>query len=216
MAMFTVIFGYYIKVPSDGYPYSLFVYCGLVIWNYFASALNRSVVSVVADSHLISKVYFPRLILPLVGTISGMVDFAVSLVLLLVFLVWYGAPFTWTIFTIPGFLVFALLTALSVGLWLSALNVRFRDISHAIPFIVQVWMYATPVIYPISIIPEKYQWLYSLNPLVGVIEGFRWAMLGKTGPEIGTMVIGGSAVAVLLIGGLIFFHNMEQSFADVV
>jgi lipopolysaccharide transport system permease protein len=216
MIIFTVIFGRFVKIPSDGLPYSIFAYTALLPWNYFAVALNRCIGSVVGEAHLISKVYFPRLILPLAGTLSGIVDFLISFTLVLGMMVWYGFGFRWLMLTVPLFLLFAMLTALAVGLWLSALNVRYRDIGHTIPFLIQIWMFCSPVVYPVSMIPEKYRLLYGLNPMAGVIEGFRWALLGKASPDFSVMVVSGIAVLVILAGGLFFFKNMERTFADVV
>jgi lipopolysaccharide transport system permease protein len=216
MMIFTVIFGNFARIPSDGLPYPIFAFSGLLPWNYFASALNRSIMSVVGDAHLISKVYFPRLILPLVGTVTGLVDFLISFTLVLGMMVWYGFGFRWVMLTVPLFIFFALLTALAVGLWLSALNVRYRDVGHTIPFLIQIWMFCSPVVYPVSMIPEKYRLLYGLNPMAGVIEGFRWALLGKASPDFSVMAVSGIAVLAILAGGLFFFKNMEQTFADVV
>jgi lipopolysaccharide transport system permease protein len=216
MIAFTVVFSRLAKIPSDGLPYPIFAYCGLLAWTYFATSLNRSILSVTSDAHLISKIYFPRLILPLSGTISGLVDFAISLLLLFGMMAWYGIGVTWTVITLPFFLVIALLTALSVGLWLSALNVHYRDVAYAIPFLIQIWMFLSPVAYPINMIPEKYRLIYGLNPLVGVIEGFRWALLGNEAPDFSVIAVSGLAVATLLAGGLVFFRRMEQTFADVV
>src|SRR5437870_1363527 len=179
MVVFTVIFGKLVKVPSDGLPYPIFAYSALLPWNYFASALQRCVASVVGDAALVSKVYFPRLILPLAGTVSGFADFFVSFLLLLGMMAFYGLGVSWSALALPFLLLLALCSALAVGLWLSALNVRYRDVGHTIPFLMQVWMYASPIVYPVSMIPEKYRFMYSLNPMAGVIEGFRWALLGK-------------------------------------
>jgi lipopolysaccharide transport system permease protein len=216
MVIFTVIFGNLVKVPSDGLPYPIFAYSALLPWNYFASALQRCVVSVVGDAALVSKVYFPRLILPLAGTISGFADFFVSFLLLIGMMTFYGLGISWTVLTLPFFLLLALATALAVGLWLSALNVRYRDVGHTIPFLMQVWMYASPIVYPVSVIPEKYRFLYSLNPMAGVIEGFRWALLGKQSPDFAVMAISVAVVLLLISGGVVFFRNMEKTFADVV
>jgi lipopolysaccharide transport system permease protein len=216
MLILTVIFGHFAKIPSDGVPYPIFAFCALLPWNYFATALNRCIVSVVADSHVISKIYFPRLILPIAGTVSGLVDFSISLVLFLGFMAWYEIGITWWLLALPFFLMFALLTALSVGLWLSALNVRYRDVTYTIPFLIQVWMFASPVVYPVNLIPEKWRFLYSLNPMAGVIEGFRWALLGKASPDFSVMAISALVVMMLLAGGLVFFRNLERTFADVV
>jgi lipopolysaccharide transport system permease protein len=216
MIILTVIFGYFAKIPSDGLPYPIFAYCALLPWHYFATALNRCIMSVVGDAHLISKIYFPRLILPLAGAISGLVDFAISFLLLLGLMTWYEVGMTWWVVILPLFLIFALLTALAVGLWLSALNVRYRDVGYTTPFLIQIWMFMSPVVYSISMIPEKYRLLYSLNPMVGVIEGFRWALLGKASPDFGVMIVSAAVVLLVLAGGLVFFRNMERTFADVV
>jgi lipopolysaccharide transport system permease protein len=216
MVIFAIIFGELVKVPSDGLPYPIFAYAALIPWNYFASALQRCVASVVGDAALVSKVYFPRLVLPLVGTVSGLVDFLISFAFLLGMMTYYNIGFSWSVLTLPLFLVLALCTALAVGLWLSALNVRFRDVGHAIPFLIQVWMYASPIVYPVSMVPEKYRFIYGLNPMVGVIEGFRWALLGNQSPNFSVMVISAVVVLLLIVGGLFFFRNMESTFADVV
>jgi lipopolysaccharide transport system permease protein len=216
MVIFTVIFGHFARIPSDGLPYPIFAYCALLPWNYFAMALHRCIVSVVGDAHLISKVYFPRLILPLVGTVSGIVDFSISFLLLGGMMAWYRIAVTWRILAVPPFLLFALFTAFAVGLWLSALNVRYRDVGYTVPFLIQIWMFLSPVVYPVSMIPEKYRLLYSLNPMAGVIEGFRWALLGKASPDFSVMAVSAVVVAMLLAGGLVFFKNMERTFADIV
>jgi lipopolysaccharide transport system permease protein len=216
MIVFTAIFGRFAKIPSDGVPFPIFTFSALIPWTFFATALNRSIASVVADAHLISKVYFPRLILPLAGTLVGIVDFSISLIVLLGMMVWYGVGITWWLLTLPAFLLFALLTALAAGLWLSALNVRYHDVGHAIPFLIQIWMFCSPVVYPVSLIPEKYRLLYSLNPMVGVIEGFRWSLLGTASPDFSVMTVSAVVVLIILTGGLIFFKKMERTFADVV
>jgi len=216
MVIFTVIFGHFAKIPSDGVPYPIFAFCGLLPWTYFATALNRCMVSVVADAQLVSKVFFPRLLLPIAGTISGVIDFFISLGLFLGLMVWYGFVVTWWLLTLPLFLMLALLTALAVGLWVSALNVRYRDVTYTIPFLIQAWMFASPVIYPVSMIPEKYRSLYSLNPMAGVIEGFRWALLGKANPDFSVMAVSVVVVIGVLAGGLVFFRRMERTFADIV
>jgi lipopolysaccharide transport system permease protein len=216
MAIFTVIFGIFVNVPSDGLPYPLFALAALLPWTYFSEALSRSSVSLVGDAQLIRKVYFPRLIMPLAAVVSPAVDFFLAFIILLGMMAWYGVSPTWGIIMLPGFLLFGLVTALAVGLWLSALNVRYRDVRHTIPFLTQCWMYASPVAYPISVVPEGWRALYGLNPMAGVIEGFRWALLGKESPDVGVMTMSAMAVIVLLVGGLIFFHRMEHTFADVI
>jgi len=216
MVIFTVIFAHFAKIPSDGLPYPIFAYTALLPWTYFASALSRSSSSVVAEAHLISKVYFPRAVLPLAGTVSGIIDFAVAFVLLLGMMIWYGIMPAWGLLALPLFLLLALATALAVGLWCSALNVRYRDVGYTIPFLTQCWMYASPVAYPVSLVPENWRFVYSLNPMAGVVEGFRWALLGKQGPDFVMMAVSTVVVALLLVGGLVFFKHMERTFADIV
>jgi lipopolysaccharide transport system permease protein len=216
MAIFTVIFGMFVNVPSDGLPYPLFALAALLPWTYFSEAMTRSSVSLVGDAQLIRKVYFPRLIMPLAAVVSPAVDFLLAFILLLAMMAWYGFSPTWGIIMLPGFLLLGLVTALAVGLWLSALNVRYRDVRHTVPFLIQCWMYASPVAYPVSVVPERWRALYGLNPMAGVIEGFRWALLGKQSPDVGIMMVSVIAVIALLIGGVIFFKHMEQTFADVI
>jgi homopolymeric O-antigen transport system permease protein len=213
---FTVIFDQFAKMPSDGLPYPVFSYAALLPWNYFASSLNRSIGSVVEGANLITKVYFPRLLLPISATVSGLIDFTISFIFLLLMIAWYGIIPTWGALLLPCFILLAMLTALSVGLWLSVLNVRYRDVGQAIPFLIQIWLFASPVAYPVSVVPDKWRALYSLNPLAGVIEGFRWALLGRQMPDIQLIIISTAVVLLLLAGGLIFFKRMENTFADVV
>jgi lipopolysaccharide transport system permease protein len=216
MVIFTVIFGKFAKIPSDGLPYPIFAYTALLPWTYFAQAISRSGASLVSNAHLISKVYFPRLVVPISAAVAPLVDFAISFVFLLGMMIWYGAAPTWGILALPFFLLLALFTALAVALWLSALNVKYRDIGHTIPFLVQFWMYASPVAYPVSLVPEQWRLLYSLNPMAGVIEGFRWALLGKESPDLGVMAVSVVVVLLLLLGGLVYFKQMERTFADVI
>src|SRR5262245_32717933 len=178
MVIFTVVFGNFAKIPSDGLPYPIFAYTALLPWHYFAQAISRSGVSLVGSANLISKVYFPRLIIPLSAAVAPLVDFAIAFAILLVMMAWFGIAPTVGVLALPLFLLLALATALAVGLWLTALDVRYRDVGYTIPFLLQVWMYASPVAYAISLVPERWRFLYSLNPLVGVIEGFRWSLLG--------------------------------------
>ena len=216
MIVFTVIFGNFAKIPSDGLPYSIFAYTALLPWNLFAGALQRSSTSVVGSSHLISKVYFPRLIVPLSANFSGIVDFAIGFLIFLGMMFWFGIAPTWRVLTLPLFLLLTLMTALAVGLWLSALDAMYRDVGYTVPFLTQIWLYASPVAYPVSLIPEKWRLLYSLNPMAGVIEGFRWALLGKQSPAFGVIAISAVMVVALLVGGVVFFKRMERTFADVV
>jgi lipopolysaccharide transport system permease protein len=216
MVVFSLFFGYLAGVPSDGIPYPIFTFCALLPWQLFAHALTQSSNSLVANEHLITKVYFPRLVVPIAAVLGGMVDFAVAFVILLLMMLYYGVVPTWAILTLPGFILLAILTALGVGLWLSALNVQYRDVRHTIGFLIQFWLFATPVVYSSSLIPERWRPLYGLNPMAGVVEGFRWALLGKS--ELSGALLAVSAVVVILalIGGLYYFRRMEQEFADVV
>jgi len=216
MVIFTIIFGNFVKMPSDGLPYPVFVYSALLPWGFFAGALTRSTNSVVGGATLITKVYFPRLLLPVTGVASGIVEFAIAFIVLLGMMAWFAIVPTWRVLALPGFILLAILTALSVGLWLSALNVRFRDVGHTIPFLVQIWMYASPVAYPVSVVPEKWRLLYSLNPMAGVIEGFRWALLGKESPDFVVMIGSTVIVFALLLPGIVFFRHTERTFADIV
>ncbi len=216
MVVFTAVFGTFAKIPSDGLPYPVFTYSALLPWNLFASSLNRGGTSVVGNAQLISKIYFPRILLPLSGILSPFVDFAISFVILVIMMIGYGIVPTMGIFILPFFLLQTLLTALAVVLWLSALNVRYRDVGHAIPFLIQLWMFASPIAYPVSLIPEKWRALYGMNPMAGVIEGFQWALLGKESPDWGIIVLSFLVVTALLLLGIIYFKHTERTFADVV
>jgi lipopolysaccharide transport system permease protein len=216
MIIFTVIFGNFAKIPSDGMPYPIFAYTALVPWSYFSQALSRGATNLVNDSSLITKVYFPRLMMPLAAVVSPTVDFLLALLILVGMMAWYGIIFTWWIFTVPIFMLLAFMTALSVSLWLSPLNIRYRDVGYTLPFLSQIWMYASPVVYPVSLVPERWRLLYGLNPMAGVIEGFRWALLGKARPDFAVMAVSWMVVLVLLASGVIFFKKMERTFADVI
>jgi len=216
MVIFSVIFGQLAKLPSEGTPYPVFCYAALLPWQLFSGALTRSTSSLVGNANLLTKIYFPRLIIPFSATMSGLVDFGVSFIVLLGLMAYYGIAPTFAILWLPLLVLFILVTALSVGLWLSALNVQYRDVQHIIPFVIQAWMYASPVAYSTELIPTgPWRILYGLNPLVGVIQGFRWALLGGEKPdELMMMSIG--LVTTLLITGLFYFRRMEKTFADVV
>jgi len=216
MVIFTVVFGNFAKIPSDGVPYPIFSYAALLPWNLFASALSHATTSVVGSGHLISKVYFPRLIIPISATLSGLVDFAIAFVILLGMMVWFGFAPTMGALVLPLFLLLAVVTALGAGLWLTTLDVKYRDVHYIIPFFIQLWMFISPVVYPVSLVPAKWRLLYSLNPMVGVIEGFRWALLGKESPHFGVMGVSAVGVALLLFAGMVYFKRMERTFADVV
>jgi len=216
MIVFSLFFGRLAKVPSDGVPYPIFTYCALLPWQLFSHALTESSNSLVANERLITKVYFPRLVVPVSAVLGGLVDFAVAFVILLGMMAYYHIVPTVMIVTLPLFLLLAIMTALGVGLWLSALNVQYRDVRYTITFLTQFWLFATPVAYPSSIVPERWRWLYGLNPMAGVVEGFRWALLGKSegpGPMLAVSV---AVVILLLIGGLYYFLRMDQTFADIV
>jgi lipopolysaccharide transport system permease protein len=216
MVVFSIIFGGLAKLPSNGIPYPIFTFTALLPWQLFAFALTNSSNSLVGDQKLISKVYFPRLVIPLSSVLAGVVDFAIAFVVLLGLMAWYGIHVTPAVLLLPVFLLLALTSAMAVGLWLSALNVQYRDIRYVVPFLTQFWMYATPIAYSSELIPEQWRWLYSLNPMTGVVEGFRWAILGKSNLDLLSLGISAAVVVALLIGGLYYFKRMEASFADVI
>ena len=216
MVVFSIFFGGFLNVPSEGVPYPIFSYAALLPWGVFSKALNDAGRSLVANRSMITKIYFPRMVIPLASVISGLVDFSIAFVVLLGMMWYYRIPPTSNIWTLPLFLLLALVTALGVGLWLSALNVLYRDIGYIIPFLTQLWFYLTPIVYPASELPGQWQTLYALNPMVGVVEGFRWALLG-TSTSPGPMVAVSSIVALLmLITGMFYFRRMERTFADLV
>ncbi len=220
IAMFTFLFGVLLQVPSGEAPYPVFALAALLPWNYFASSLMRSSVSVVGSANLITKVYFPRLVIPLAGVLSGLVDLAISFIILLGLMAFYRLTPTAAVVWLPLMILLAMVTALSFGLWLSALNVRFRDVNHLMPFLIQVWMYATPVVYGASLIPEPFRIVMGLNPMTGVVEGFRWALLGGQAGHTGlsgTLIVVSSGISLLvLVGGVYFFRATERSLADII
>jgi lipopolysaccharide transport system permease protein len=216
MLVFTLFFGRLAKVPSDGIPYPLFSYTALLPWQLFAYALTESSNSVVANERLITKVYFPRLVVPLSSILAGLVDFVIAFTLVIGMMVWYGVRPTWAVLTLPFFVIFAMLTALGVGLWLSALNVQYRDVRYTLTFIVQFWLIASPVAYSSTLVPARWRPFYGLNPMAGVIEGFRWALLGKVQAPGSILWVSVVVVAVVLVGGLYYYRRMEKTFADVV
>jgi lipopolysaccharide transport system permease protein len=216
MLVFTLLFGRLAKLPSDNVPYPLFVYVALLPWQLFAFALTESSNSLVTNQHLIRKVYFPRLIVPIAAVLVGLVDFTISLSVLAGMMAYYGfRPHATALLFIP-FLGLAVLTALGVGIWLSALNIQYRDVKYVIPFLTQFWMFATPVAYSSKLVPEKWRTLYGLNPMTGVVDGFRWALLGSGSGSGAMMLISIAAVILVLIGGVAYFKRMERSFADIV
>ena len=216
MVAFSVFFGKLAKMPSDDMPYPIFSYAALVPWTFFANGLSESSTSLVASANLIKKVYFPRLVVPLSSVISGAVDFVLAFVVLLGMMLYFGIVPTWNMVWLPLLLLLALVTSLGVGLWLTAMNVQFRDVRYAVPFLVQAWMFATPIAYPSSLLDEPWRTLYGINPMAGVVEGFRWALLGtETAP--GPIVLVSALVALgLLVSGAFYFRRMEKTFADVV
>jgi ABC-type polysaccharide/polyol phosphate export systems, permease component len=214
--IFTLVFGYLANVPSDGVPYPLFAFAALLPWSLFARSLERSTLSVVAEGGLIKKVYFPRLIIPIAATFINLVDFGVGFFLLIGMMVWYQIVPQWALVFLPLFVVVALATALSVSLWLSALNVKYRDVASVVPLLTQLWMFASPVLYPASLVPERFRFYYGLNPMAGVIEGFRWALLGKAEPDWGMVGVSLGVVALSLGGGVMFFRRVERTFADLI
>ncbi len=216
MVVFSLVFGRLSSIPSDGVPYPLFSFAALVPWTFFANGLTQSSNSLVGSANLIQKVYFPRLMIPAASVLGGAVDFLLAFVVLLGMMAYYGIAPTINILWLPLFLLLAVATALGVGLWLSALNVRFRDVRYVVPFITQFWLFATPIAYPSSLLDEPWRTVYGLNPMAGVVEGVRWALLDTNtapGPMIGLSVL---AAALLLVGGAYYFRRMERAFADIV
>ena len=216
MLVFTVVFGRLAGIPSDGVPYPVFAFAALLPWQLFSHALTESGNSLVNDRELLTKVYFPRLAIPLSTIIVGLADFLIAFVVLLAMMLYYGIAPTAAVWTLPLFIVLACATAMAAGLWLSALNVRYRDVRYTLPFLTQLWLFATPIAYPTSLVPEGWRTVYGLNPMVGVVEGFRWALLGQERSLEPAVLVSTAVVVVFLIGGLYFFRRMEQTFADVI
>ena len=216
MLVFSLFFGRLAQIPSEGIPYPLFALCALVPWQLFAYTMTESSNSVITNQRLITKVYFPRLMMPMSAVGVGLVDFAVAFLILLAIAGFYGVFPGYGLLTVPIWTLLGVLTALAVGLWLSALNVLYRDVRYTLPFLTQLWLFATPVAYPSSLIPEQWRAWYALNPMVGVVDGFRWGLLGVGEPPVITVAVSSITVAVLLTGGLLFFRRMERVFADVV
>jgi lipopolysaccharide transport system permease protein len=218
--IFTLLFGILLEVPTGGVPYPVFALSGLLPWTYFATSLNKSSSSLVLNANLISKIYFPRIAVPLASTLSGLLDFSISFLVLLGVMLYYGIYPTASILLLPFFLIFAILTALGFGLWLSALNVRYRDINQLTPFIIQIWMYLTPVVYAVTLIPERFRFILVLNPMTAVVEGFRWCLLGSGGEQA---LVSGWLLAIpvlislfVLVSGAIYFRRTEKTFADII
>ncbi|MEM1552641.1 MAG: ABC transporter permease [Candidatus Bathyarchaeia archaeon] len=216
MVVFSLFFGKLAKIPSHGIPYPIFYYSALLPWTYFSGALTNITNAVVSYQGVIKKVYFPRMILPLSAAMSGLVDFGLAFIVLLGMMVYYSIIPSWNVLLLPGFLLLALITALGVGLWLSALNAIYRDVRYAVPFLIQLWMFASPVAYPSTLVPQKWQSLYGLNPMTGVIEGFRWVLTGQGQPPTAMLFVSVAVVILVLIGGLFYFRRMEGVMADLV
>jgi len=216
MMVFSLFFGKLAKMDSHGLPYPIFYYSALLPWMYFSGALQNATGVVVEQQRVITKVYFPRLVLPLSAVASGLLDFCISFAVFLVMMAWYRILPGRALFLFPVFLLLALATALGVGLWLSALNAIYRDVRYVVPFLAQFWLFASPVAYPSSLIPERWRWLYGLNPMAGVIEGFRWALTGHGQPPSGLLAVSGAMVLLLVAGGVAYFQKMEGTIADVV
>lgn len=216
MAVFSIFLGRLAKVPSDGIPYPVFVFCGLVVWTYFANSVAAATESLVSSSNLVSKVYFPRLVMPLAALLSWLPDLAIASVILVGLMLVQGLVPAWTMVLLPIFAVGALLAAASVGVWLSALNVAYRDVRYAVPFMIQLGLFASPVVYPASIVPHRFRLLYGLNPMAGVVEGFRWALIGGGSAPWALMAVSAATAVLLLLGGLFYFRRVEHGFADVI
>jgi len=216
MIVFSLFFGRLAHIPSEGVPYPIFSYAALVPWTFFANGLSQSANSLVGSANLLTKVYFPRLTIPIAAVLSGAVDFVLAFVVLLGMMIFYRVTPTWNTLWLPLFLLLAFVTALGVGLWLSALNVEYRDVRYVVPFLVQFWLFATPIAYPSSLVPEPWRAIYALNPMVGVVEGFRWALLGSETAPGPMVLVSALAALVIFVGGIVYFRRMEDTFADVV
>jgi lipopolysaccharide transport system permease protein len=216
MVVFSLFFGKLAKMPSDGIPYPIFSYAALVPWSFFANGLNQASNSLVGNSNLINKVYFPRMSMPIASVLGGFVDFVLAFIMLIGMIFYYGMVPTINVIWLPFFLMLAFITSLGASLWLSAMYVQFHDVRHIIPFLTQIWLFATPIAYPSSLLSEPWRTIYGINPMVGVVEGFRWALLG-TGQAPGPIIIVSSLAAlILLLSGAFYFRRMEKTFADVV
>jgi lipopolysaccharide transport system permease protein len=215
MAIFTLFFGKLAGVPSDGLPYPIFAYAGLLPWMFFSNAVTASGNSLVGSANLITKVYFPRMIIPAAAVGAGLVDFGVALVILVVLMIYYGIAVTWSLLMFPVLVVLTMLLAIGVGMWMSGLNVKYRDVRHALPFMIQLWMFATPIVYPASLVPAKWRLVYALNPLTGIIEGFRSSLFGKSF-DWALLATSAAITMLVLVFSVYSFKRMERSFADLV
>ena len=215
MLIFTLFFGKLAGIASDGIPYPIFAYAGLLPWTFFSNAVTSSGNSIVGSSHLITKVFFPRMIIPAAAVLAGLVDFAIAFVILVGLMIYYGVAVSWGIVMLPALVLLTALLALGVGMWMSGLNVKYRDVRYALPFLIQVWMFVTPIIYPSSIVPEKWRWAMRLNPLSGIIEGYRASLFGRA-PDWAALAFSTVFTVALLIYSAYTFRRMEKSFADIV
>lgn len=215
MVIFSIVFGQLAKMPSEGYPYPIFVYAALLPWTFFSTAIAASAQSLVGSAHLVSKVYFPRLIIPLASAGSGLVDLLISTAILFLMMLWYGVPWSWQLVAVPLLLLAVVFAALGVGTLLCALTVAYRDFTHITPFLIQIWMYVTPVVFPISLVPPRWQWLLYLNPMTGLVEGFRAAFLGKPFDATGLLISFAVALALFVLG-VAYFERAERRFADII
>ena len=216
MVVFSLFFGKLAKIPSDNIPYPIFCYAALVPWTFFANGLTQSSESLIGNANLIRKVYFPRLTIPIAAALSGIVDFGLAFVVLLGMMLYYGVVPTVNVIWLPFFLLLALVCSMGVGLWLSALNLKYRDVRYVVPFVTQLWLFVTPIAYPSTLIPARWQLVYGLNPMAGVVKGFRWALLGTTGGPGSIILVSSLASLLVLIGGVFYFKRMERTFADLV
>jgi len=216
MVIFSIFFGKLGRIPSEGIPYPIFAYTALLPWSYFAQSLNTCSNSLVGNSHLITKVYFPRIVIPMSSVLSGLVDFCIAFSILLAMMIYYGIIPTLGILLLPLLILMAMATALGAGLWLSALNVQYRDMKYSVSFLIQFWFFATPVVYPSSLVPGVWQFFYGLNPMVGVVEGFRGALLSRSQSSESIFIVSIIVIVILLTTGVFYFRRMEKAFADVV
>ena len=216
MLVFTMFFGRLVELPSDGIPYPIFTYTALLPWQLFSRALNEGSMSLIAHERVITKTYFPRILLPASAVLAGLMDFGIAFLVMIGFILFYGVHPGLAIFTLPVFVLLVVMAAFGVSLWLAAFNVLYRDVRYVLPFLTQLWMFATPIIYPVSVVPDSWRLLYSLNPMVGVVEGFRWALLGNTSGMDAMFGLSALVVASVLGGGILYFQSVQQTFADVI
>jgi lipopolysaccharide transport system permease protein len=214
--VFTLFLGRLARLSSDGIPYPLFVYTALVPWMYFANAVTNASSSLVKNTELISRVYFPRLVIPLAAVLGGLVDLAISFALLIPFFVAYKVMPTERMLLVPVFIFFVVITALAVSIWFATLDVQYRDVRYALPFLVQIWLFATPIVYPATLVADRFRWLYGLNPMSGVVEGLRWSLVGHAPPPVPLISVSAAMVMAILVSGVFYFRRAERSFADVI